>query len=264
MILFRDGDAIVDYHDGVGIDPLLSPRPYLTAVSRSGVAVTDVEPADHPHHLGLSAALPDVDGCTFWGGRTFVRDRGSTLLSNHGTQHVRRREVGAGRIEEHLDWCDPHGRVLLAARRLISTRSAEDAVQVVWVDELTADAEGASFGSPQTNGREGAFYGGLFWRTPFPAARVRCADGEGADAAHGSSSPWLCIDGPGASLVATTSNGDMPWFVRAEGYVGFGPAVAVDRRRALAAGETLRLDLAVSILDAPPADPAAVAERLRG
>ncbi|MFT4260307.1 DUF6807 family protein [Microbacterium sp.] len=255
--------ARIRYHDGADVDPQRSPRPYLTVMTKGAVAATDVGPDDHPHHLGVSAAIADVNGVSFWGGRTFVLGEGSVLLSNHGRQAVRSRQTGAEGAMELLDWVGPDGSLLLDERRTISVREGDDGIDVRWSSELIAGHGAVSFGSPQTNGRDGAFYGGIFWRTPFLTARVRCADGEGADAAHGSLSPWLAIDGPDASLVAATDNDDMPWFVRTEGYVGFGPAVAVTGRRMLAAGERLRLDLRVAVLDRPPVDPASVARRLK-
>lgn len=252
----------VRYHDGVDVDPLLSPRPYLTATTASGVAATAVGPDDHRHHLGASVAIPDVDGTTFWGGRTFVRDEGSRMLANHGRQVERSRDVGQGRVTEELVWVAPDETPLLDERRTIVARAGVDGVDVLWSTVLTAAHGAVSIGSPHTNGRDGAFYGGIFWRASFLTGRVRCAGGEGAEAAHGSLSPWLAVDGPGVSLVATTSNHDMPWFVRADGYVGFGPGVAATGRRLLDAGEELHLDLRVAILDRPPVDPAAVARRL--
>ena len=255
-------DAVsIRYHDGGELDLPRSPRPYLTA-SVGGIELTAVEPADHLHHLGVSVAIPDVNGVTFWGGRTFVRGAGSTMLPNHGQQVVRSREVGDGHLVERLAWTGPDGELLLDEQRSIAVRERGDGIELLWSTDLLAANGPVSFGSPQTNGRDDAFYGGIFWRAAFPTARVRCADGEGVDAAHGSSSPWLAVDGSGASLVATTRNSDMPWFVRAEGYVGFGPAVAVTGRREMAAGESLRLDLAVAILDRPSSDPAAIARRL--
>ncbi len=258
--LLRRGAAVVAYEDGTGVDRGLSPRPFLTATTTAGVPVTEVEPDDHLHHLGLSAALPDVNGISFWGGRTFVRERGSRLLDNHGVQRVRERDFADGALTERIEWLDPRAEVLIEEHRTITVREGSGAIDVVWTSELAALSD-VGLGSPQTNGRDGAFYGGLFWRAPFGTARVRTLDGEGTEIAHGSTSPWLAVDGADASLVATTSTG-MAWFVRAEGYVGFGPAVAVSARRTLAAGETLRLDLAVAILDRVPEDPASVADRL--
>jgi hypothetical protein len=259
--LLRRAAAVIEYHDGAAVDPRLSPRPFLTATTPLGVPVTQVEPEDHLHHLGLSAALPDVNGTTFWGGRTYVRDQGSTMLDNHGTQRVTGREVQGGAVIEQLAWLDGRGDLLLDEERTITVREGDDGWEIVWVSRLTATTQDVSFGSPHTNGRPGAFYGGVFWRAPFPAAAVRTADGIGVDAAHGSLSPWIALDAEHASLIGVSTNG-MPWFVRAEGYVGFGPAVAADTRRYLGTGETLRLDFAVAIMDRAPEDPAEVADRL--
>ena len=38
----------------------------------AGTPVTELMPDSHRHHLGVSLAVPDVDGANFWGGRTFV------------------------------------------------------------------------------------------------------------------------------------------------------------------------------------------------
>ena len=259
--LLRHGAAVVAYHPASGIDRLRSPRPFLTATTPSGTPVTEEAPDDHPHHLGLSAAVPDLDGTSFWGGRTYVHDRGSTMLDNHGTQRVRQRDVSDRAVVENLVWLDRRGEPMLEEERTITARVAAQSWEIGWTTRLTALAGTVTFGSPQTNGRDGAFYGGLFWRTGFSSVRVRTADGDGLAAAHGSTSPWLALDAAGASLVAATASG-MPWFVRAEGYVGFGPAVAVTRRRELHEGESLRLDLAVSIMDGAPEAPEDVASAL--
>lgn len=254
-------DGAVRCHDGAEVPRGLSPRPYLTATAPGGAPATEVSPDDHLHHLGLSLALPDVNGASFWGGSTYRRGEGSVMLDNHGIQQVITRESAPGRVDERLVWSARDGRALLDEKRTITASTGDDGVCVSWTTRLTPAAGGVTFGSPQTNGRPGAFYGGLFWRTALRTAGVRTADGEGVDAAHGSTSPWIAIDGGDASFVAATSTG-MPWFVRSVGYVGFLPAVAVEERRVLEPGETLLLDLVVAIADAPFADPADVAGRL--
>ncbi|REJ08367.1 oxidoreductase [Microbacterium bovistercoris] len=251
----------VRYHEGAAVRRGLSPRPYLTATAPGGAPATEVSPDDHLHHLGLSLALPDVSGASFWGGSTYRRGEGSVMLDNHGIQQVTGRDSAPGRVDERLVWRARDGSALLHEERTISAQADAGQVMVSWTTRLTPAAGGVTFGSPQTNGRPGAFYGGLFWRTALRTARVRTADGDGVDAAHGSTSPWIALDGEDASFVAATSTG-MPWFVRSEGYVGFLPAVAVEERRVLAPGETLLLDLVVAIADDPFADPADVAGRL--
>ncbi|WP_109210130.1 MULTISPECIES: DUF6807 family protein [Microbacterium] len=259
--LLGAGAAAVTQQSGVDLPRTFSPRPFLTATTPSGAPVTQVSPGDHLHHLGASLALPDVDGTSFWGGRTYRRAHGSVMLDNHGVQVVREQEASSGRLWQRIAWLDGGGRQLLDETRRIAAREEDGRWEVVWTSCLRAASAAVSFGSPQTNGREGAFYGGIFWRTPFPRARVWTADGDGVDASHGSRSPWLAIQSQTASLVAATTTA-MPWFVRNEGYVGFLPAVAVTERRLLVPGETLQLDLAVSISDEPQQDPDAVASGL--
>ena len=76
---------MAEYADGRGLDPTLAPRPHLHPVrTLSGTPVTDARPSDHPWHLGLSVALPDVDGANFWGGPTYLRGRGYTWRDDHG------------------------------------------------------------------------------------------------------------------------------------------------------------------------------------
>ncbi|MDI6943462.1 PmoA family protein [Microbacterium barkeri] len=265
MIALHAGDAAVArYREGLDVAPRLSPRPYLEAVTLGGEAVTAVGPADHLHHLGVSLAIPDVSRASFWGGRTFVAGRGSTMLDNHGVQRVLARDADGDGVEEELAWTGPDGAVLLSERRALRIAPDRDGWRMSWRSTLTADAGGAEFGSPHTNGRDGAFYGGIFWRTPFARALAVCAEGEGTEIAHGSRSPWLAIVGERATVVAATDSG-LPWFVRTGGYVGFGPAVATVRRRVLAPSETLELDLSAVVLDGPVAadDAARIAERIR-
>lgn len=259
--LLGAGRAAVSHHDGVDQPRIFSPRPFLTATTPSGTPVTQVSPGDHVHHLGVSVALPDVDGTSFWGGPTYRRAHGSAMLDNHGHQLVQEQDTAPGRLRQRVAWLDQRGRALLEETRVITADEENGAWDVVWTSRLSPTSGPVTFGSPQTNGRDGAFYGGIFWRTPFAHARVATADGHGIDTAHGSRSPWLAIESPTASLVAATTT-SMPWFVRTEGYVGFLPAVAVTERRWLAPGETLLLDLAVSISDAPQPDPGHVASRL--
>src|SRR5690606_23657405 len=111
------GAVVAELHDGSGLEARLSPRPHLTAATAEGVAVTDVGPDDHAHHLGASLALADVDGTTFWGGRTFVAGSGSTWLDNHGTQEVASLEGSETALRARIDWRDRAGRRLIVEDR---------------------------------------------------------------------------------------------------------------------------------------------------
>ena len=84
-----------------------------------------------------------------------------------------------------------------------------------------------SLGSPTTEGRDNAGYGGLFWRGPagFAGGRVLTAAGDGVMGGRG---PWLAFATPAATLVFRDSraNPGFPcrWFVRSTPYACAGPA----------------------------------------
>ncbi|MFJ9553567.1 PmoA family protein [Nocardiopsis sp. NPDC101807] len=271
--LSLNGVVLAVQRDGADIDPRLSPRPYLHPVrTRGGTEVTEHLPADHLHHLGVGVAVPDVSGVSFWGGRTFVRDRGSVMLDNHGRQeHLAwAAEKDAERVEE-LSWTGPDGVELLRERR--STR-ALDLDARTWVLDLRVELSNTSgrdlsIGSPATNGRPGAGYGGLFWRAPLGARppEVTGAGGlRGEEALHGSRAEWLALageDGSGAPwtlLFVQPGERRDPWFLRASDYPGVGPALAWDERLPLPVGGRLERGLRVAVCDGRPTDPASLAE----
>ncbi|RCV48700.1 DUF6807 domain-containing protein [Marinitenerispora sediminis] len=265
--LRRDGLVLAAHHDGTDLEPGLSPRPYLHPVrTLGGTVVTEFQPADHAHHLGVSVAVPDVAGANFWGGRTFVRDRGPTALPNHGRQeHVsweRRAEDG---YVQRLAWRGPDGAVLLEERRTVRAVEVAAPGGAAWaldVDVRLRNAAGRPLriGSPATNGRPGAGYGGFFWRAPLGTEPPRCLGPglEGEEALHGSRAPWLAMSGeaPGGvpwTLVFLACAPDPdPWFLRAGQYPGVGAALAWDRPLELDAGAWLRRRTATVVLDGRP------------
>ncbi|MFG3493457.1 PmoA family protein [Streptomyces sp. NPDC047928] len=227
----------------------LSPRPYLHPVTTlGGVPVTEDRPDDHRHHLGVSVAVPDVGGSNFWGGRTFVRDRGPTELDNHGRQrHDGWKLRDPDGFVQDLTWV-AGGRELVRERRTVAaTPLTADAWALDFTFSLTNPGrEELTIGSPATNGRPGAGYGGFFWRAPkapagAPAPAVFSADADGEDAVHGRTSDWLALTGDTWTLVfagATDDTRDDPWFVRTDEYPGVGSSLAWDGRLAVPAGGT--------------------------
>lgn len=240
--------------------PTLSPRPYLhPGRTLAGTVVTDVQPVDHPHHLGVSVAVQDVNGTNLWGGRTYVRGAGYTWLDDHGTiVHEGFEAQRDDLLVQRLRWCDPDGGTLLTERRRLGARVVPGRPDA-WVLDvgytLTApDGADVTLGSPVTNGRpEGAGYGGLFWRAP-PAEsppRVFTASAHGEDAVNGSAEPWVAMTTDDYGLVFTgMAHGDH-WFVRARGYPGVCAALAYRRPRVIAAGTSLTRRHAIAIVDGP-------------
>lgn len=225
----------------------LSPRPYLHPVTTlAGTAVTELSPADHTHHLGVGVAVPDVEGHNFWGGRTFVRGRGPTELDDHGSQrHVSFQLRDPDGFVEELRWIAA-GTELLRERRIVAaTELTGSAWALDFTFSLTNVSPGPlSIGSPATNGRPGAAYGGFFWRArkEATAPEVFTADREGESAVHGGRARWLALAGAGWTLVfagATKDTRRDPWFVRSTEYPGVGSSLASEERLPIPPGETV-------------------------
>ncbi|MFF4845645.1 DUF6807 domain-containing protein [Streptomyces collinus] len=225
----------------------LSPRPFLHPVTTlAGTAVTELGPADHAHHLGVGVAVPDVEGHNFWGGRTFVRDRGPAELDNHGAQrHTGFPLRDPGGFVAELRWVAA-GAELLRERRTVT---AVPLTGSAWALDLAfaltnVSAGPLTLGSPATNGRPGAAYGGFFWRArrEETAPRVLAAGREGEAEVHGTRSDWVALAGAGWTLVfagATEETRRDPWFVRAAAYPGVGSSLAAAERLAVPPGGTV-------------------------
>jgi len=253
LVLRCAGRTVASYVIQPELAPRLAPRPYLHPVrTLGGTAVTEFGPADHPHHLGAGVAVPDVEGYNFWGGRTFVRGRGPTERDNHGIQqHEDFERSGPDGFVARLRWV-AGGRELLRERRTVAaTLMARPggSVASAWALDITcalANTTGGalSIGSPATNGRPGAAYGGFFWRAPKDAVApdVFTADAAGERAVHGNRAPWLALAGRDWTLVfagATEETRRDAWFVRTAEYPGAGSSLAQHARLPLPAGATV-------------------------
>lgn len=224
----------------------LSPRPYLHPVTTlAGTAVTELSPADHTHHLGVGVAVPDVEGHNFWGGRTYVRGQGPTELDNHGAQrHGSFQLRDPDGFVEELRWVAAGAELLRERRTVAATELTDTAWALDFTFSLTNVTSGPlSIGSPATNGRPGAAYGGFFWRARKEAGapQVFTADTEGEAAAHGERADWLALAGAGWTLVfagATDTTRRDPWFVRTGEYPGVGSSLASAERLPIPPGET--------------------------
>ena len=243
--------------------PVHSPRPHLHPVrTLAGRPMTVVTPIDHRHHYGISLALPDVNGSTYWGGRTFVEGRGSTLLANHGTQRLEETEAsGDGRaLRARVRWLAHDGHELLTEHRALCTAllPEADGWSLHWHSTLEAGAEPLRITSPATRGRPGAGYSGLFWRLPdADETRILVAEGQGEGLAHGSTGEALVVQrrhGRAWSSLVLVQDAEIqgrvdPWFVRASDYVGIGPSLAWDRAREVDRGQRLEIALRMVLLD---------------
>jgi LacI family transcriptional regulator len=257
--LNADDQPLTRYVNGEAMPAVHSPRPHLHPLhSLGGVAMTQTTPTDHRHHYGVSMAVPDVNGTTYWGGRTFVRGQGPTLLSNQGRQRTVSAEVvdDGATLSSQVSWTDERGRdQLVEHRRVTGLLLPEvEAWALGWSSRLRAHDSDVTIGSPATSGRPGAGYGGLFWRLPFAdETSVLTADGASEARAHGSRSPWIAVvrrHGDAWTTLLLVQPGRVdPWFARVADYVGAGPALAWDTPRRIEAGSSLDVELVAAVVD---------------
>jgi hypothetical protein len=259
------GRQVATYDSGDGIDGHLAPRPFLHPVTTlAGTTVTDCRPDDHHWHLGVSVAVQDVAGSNLWGGRTYVRDHGYQWREDHGVmRHRDWIERAADRLEHRLAWIAHDGTALVHETRALHATALPGvrAWTLHWSSALHAAGSSAiDLGSPGTNGRVNAGYGGFFWRLPRPAGAVDVLtpDASGEQAVHGRPAAWLAfasaahdarhpytlIFQPGDERTAAD-----PWFVRVEGYPGIGSALAFDEVLRLEPGTPVRLRMRVHVID---------------
>lgn len=263
-VLRLDGTAttgetlpLARYEDGGRVPPVHAPRPFLHPVrSAAGVALTETSPVDHRHHYGVSMAVPVVNGTSYWGGRTYVRDEGPTLLPNHGRQVGGAPRVdGAAGVAQDVVWYDEHGEVLLREGRTLVAGTAAGGWSLRWTSLLRATERDLSIESPGTNGRANAGYGGLFWRLPSADSTLVLGQGlVGEASVHGSESPWLAFvqrrDGAATTLLLVQDpRAPRPWFARVAEYVGAGPALAWDTPLLVPVGGTLTVAMSAVVVD---------------
>ncbi|MEU9307756.1 PmoA family protein [Streptomyces sp. NPDC048256] len=260
VVLRVAGRPVARYVTRPELPARLSPRPYLHPVTTlAGTAVTELSPADHTHHLGVGVAVPDVEGHNFWGGRTYVRDRGPTELDNHGAQrHGSFQLRDPDGFVEELRWVASGTELLRERRTVAATELTDTAWALDFTFSLTNVTSGPlSIGSPATNGRPGAAYGGFFWRArkEDAAPEVFTAGAEGEASVHGARADWLALAGAGWTLVfagATAATRRDPWFVRTGEYPGVGSSLASEERLRIPPGETAVRRIVTVVADGRP------------
>jgi hypothetical protein len=225
-----------------------SPKPYIHPLrTRSGRLVSLFRPHDHVWHKGISLALPSAG----W----------YEQLPNNGTQaHVSPLDAPAGSFAHELEWrAEGDGStVFTELRRLTTTVLDDDAWALRWETTLrNVSGDTIVMGSPTTEGRENAGYGGVFWRGPrsFSDGSIVTVDGVGdAEDLRGTRHSWMGFvgkhDGDDASSTVIMADlDDTPkWFVRSGIFACLGPAPFFDEEVPFAPGTemTLRYDIIVA------------------
>ncbi len=257
-----------------------SPKPYLHPVcTLCGDVVTAFRPEDHVWHKGIQMTAPSVSGQNFWGGATYVHGSGYVDLPNNGAMEHREWERVAAdganaRLQERLTWRTLVGEAWIDERRTLDVRT--DAERALYALAFTFELRNVAghelvFGSPATEGRPDAGYGGLFWRGPnsFVGGRVVADGAQQGDSPMGQRGTWLAFTGSGENSRQSTllfvddeRNPRYPtqWFVRSEPIAAVSFAFAFSETLRLPADEELTLRHRIVV--ASGADVAAIVEAI--
>ena len=251
------------------VDQWETPKPFFHPLrTLAGNTVTIHRPHDHLWHHGLAMTLTVVNDQNFWGGNTYVHEKGYVALENTGRQTpAALPTISVGdqpSWSQPIDWITFGGERWLAEQRTI-TLSVNEREGWYRLDFAMAIENVAgqplTLGSPTTEGRPNAGYMGLMWRGPrdFTGGRLMMADGrDGKDDLMGERSPWLAFIGnhdevtASSTLIfiddASTPGYPIQWFCRST------PAMAAfafcfDEERSLAPGDSLSLRHSVVVAD---------------
>ena len=246
---------------------LESPRPYFHPVrTLGGEAVTLFRPEDHVWHKGIAWSLPNVGSnigtANFWGGVTYLRDQGYVQLPNNGAQmHEEFLRQSPAAVAHRLHWVTEAGDVWFReVRRFDVSVYADQSAWVLSFGTAMTNVSGQEIviGSPTTEGRENAGYGGLFWRGPesFVGGRVYAPDAEGGDDLMGIRGPWLGFTSGSATLMFVDAQENLghptKWFVRTGIFACVCPAPFFDTEVKVDDGESLLFRYAVVVADGDP------------
>ena len=277
-------------------DQYESPRPFFHPLTTlEGDEVTISRPWDHVWHKGLSWALPNVGEHNFWGGATYTRETGYSNLDNNGAMNHEAftsiEELGTGiTAAESLLWTaqpaesqpaesqpatqGQAGTPLIREQRRFAIQLLPTGNAWALLFETTMDnVSGAEIGigSPTTEGRDNAGYGGLFWRGPrsFTGGQFRSDKGTGADEFMGTRSPWIAFTGQHDVTCRKSSilfvedqanpGASNQWFARSSMFACLGSAPFFSEVVPLKEGQPLTYRYAVVIADGALEDQKAAA-----
>jgi hypothetical protein len=239
------------YNYAPTFDPWEARKPYLHPVNTlAGNEITCYRPHDHVWHKGIQMTMANLSGQNFWGGFSYVRDQGYVKLDNVGQmQHTQWEELSCNDsdfvLHERLKWVTAAGQPWIDEHRILRLAEInidkgywsidwEMRLENIWTESL-------KFGSPTTEGRVNAGYGGLFWRGPrsFTNGKIIGPGTIEGPEAMGQSAPWLGFvgthDGSAAQstilFIDRLGNPNYPnkWFARSKEFACMAFSFSFDR-----------------------------------
>jgi hypothetical protein len=240
-------------------------KPFLHPIhTLAGNEVTCFRPHDHVWHKGMQMTMANLSGQNFWGGFSYVRDQGYVKLDNVGRmEHVEWEELACDGerefvLRERLKWITAAGQEWIDERRelrLAELSESEGFWGFDWRMTLkNISSEPLRFGSPTTEGRANAGYGGLFWRGPrsYTGGKIIGPGNLEGPETMGKSAPWLGFvgthDGSGAQstilFIDGRGNPNYPnkWFVRSKEFACMAFSFSFDREVELSPGREMELN----------------------
>jgi hypothetical protein len=264
-----DGVPVLAYTYAANDAQVESPRPYFHPVrTRTGDLVTAYRPHDHVWHKGIAWSLPHLGPDNFWGGPSYRRGQDYQWLPNNGAmrhRNIRRITDDGGRFSfsHALQWITQQGSQVVEEERTFEVVPGTDANYILVFDSAMTNVSGEDIpiGSPTTEGRDNAGYGGLFWRGPrsFAGGAIIGPGGATGEELRGQRAPWLSFVGQHdetcsfSTVVMVNDPGsdhlEPEWFARSEPFACMGPAPFFSQEVLFEAGSTLRYRYAVVIAD---------------
>lgn len=248
-----------------------SPKPYLHPLrTTAGDVITAIRPHDHTWHNGLQFTAANLSGENFWGGRTYVRGQGYTELDNNGSiRHLRWQRIhcedGRAELRHSLAWETRAGECWLTEDRSVEVSDVDlqdGSWLLTWKTSLcNTSGRLLEWGSPATEGRSTAGYGGLFWRGPrsFVGGTAFSSTGVVGDSAMGIRAPWLAYIGQHdislrhSTVVFVDFPANVryptPWYLRTEPFPVASFATTFHDRLPLKQGERIDLTHHVIVAD---------------
>ncbi|MBT2512334.1 PmoA family protein [Arthrobacter sp. ISL-30] len=247
-----------------------SPRPFFHPVrTPAGDTVSIYRPHDHVWHKGIAWSLPHFGDDNFWGGPSYRRGRDYQWLPNNGRMdHVKILESGivgdTFRFSHELSWQARSGLKVVEETRSFEVAPGADRDSWILLFEsamTNVSGQDVQIGSPTTEGRDNAGYGGLFWRGPrsFTGGSICGPSESGGEELRGARSPWMAFVGQHDEtsrfstvlMLDDDRNAQHPpqWFARSEPFACLGPAPFFSEEVTFAAGGTMVNRYAVVIAD---------------